>query len=78
MDLLSYQLVLCRPRNVFDYLTEEALRPYESYKVELLAETHTAFLKYSLGSALLTTALPAAEWSICMENFSANHRLASI
>ena len=78
MDLLGNELVLSGPGDVFYYLSEEALGPYELYEVELFAEPHAAFLKYSLSSVLLTTALLAAPRGICMENFATNHRLASI
>ena len=78
MDLLSNELVLSGPGDVFDYLTEEALGPYELNEVELFAEPHAALLEYSLSCVLLTTALLAAPRGICMEELATDYRLASI
>ena len=78
MDLLSDELVLRGPGDVFDYRTEEALGSYERNEVKLLAETHAALLKYSLSSVLLTAALPAASRAIRMEKLTTDHRLACI
>ena len=78
MDLLGDELVLRRPRDVHDYLTEETLGSYERYKVELLAETHAAFLEYSLSNVFLTTALLAALRSVRMEKVTADYCLACV
>ena len=78
VDLKGDALVLCRGRDVFDHLPEEAQGPDERYEVELLGDTLAAFLKYSLSSISLAAALPAASAGVSMEKFAADHRLARI